>query len=167
MVIVIMGVAGAGKSTVGQELAAELGWAFVDADDVHSAQNVEQMSRGVPLTEAQRTQWLAALASIIAEHAANGRALVLACSALRRSYRTALLALSDDPTDVRFVLLHTDRDRLAERLLLRTGHFFPAHLLDSQIEALELPGPGEDVLVLDGSLSPDALVSAIRHAFDV
>ena len=162
-----MGVAGAGKSTVGRLLAAELGWTFVDADDVHSAENVERMSRGIALTDRQRTQWLSALASIIDEHARAGTPLVLACSALRRSYRAALLALTDDPQNVRLVLLHTDADRLAERLLLRTGHFFPAHLLDTQLGTLELPDAGEDVLVLDASASPDGLVAAIRRALAV
>lgn len=167
MVIVIMGVAGAGKTTVGTRLAADLGWPFIDGDDLHPPANVALMRAGASLTDAQRAPWLAALANLVGEHARADRPLVLACSALRRAYRTALRAATDDMQAVRFVHLSTHADVLADRLRRRAGHFFPPHLLKSQLATLEPPGRDEDVLVLDGALPAPELVGAIRAAFGI
>lgn len=164
-----MGVAGAGKTTVGKRLAHELGWPFHDADDFHPPENIVRMRSGVPLGEAERAPWLAALAQLIGEHARRGASMVLACSALRRAHRVALLSATPDSRDVRLVLLQTDLNVLTGRLNTRTGHFFPADLLDTQLETLEAPADHDTVpvLVLDAARSVDDLVTAIRAALDV
>ncbi|HEU4630866.1 MAG TPA: gluconokinase [Gemmatimonadaceae bacterium] len=168
LVIVVMGVAGAGKTTVGQRLAAALGWPFVDADDVHPPANVARMRAGLPLTDADRAPWLDALARLVAEAVAERRALVLACSALTRAYRRRLVPPGTAGA-VRFVHLHATPALLAERLAGRPGHFFPPALLESQLDTLETPGAGEPapVLTLDAAASPDALVAEIRAALGV
>lgn len=168
MVIVVMGVSGVGKTTVGRALAVQLGWPFRDADDVHSAASVARMRRGEPLTDAHRAPWLAALARIIATCTRDGRPLVLACSALSGAHRDTLLAGVRAGDDVRFVHLRAERAVLAERLGRRTGHFFPEDLLDSQLATLESPvsdAPG--VLELDATRPVSELVAAVRNAFGV
>lgn len=167
MVIVVMGVSGVGKTTVGRELALELGWSFYDADDLHSPANVERMRSGSPLTDEHRAAWLSALATLIGEHASADQSMVLACSALRRSHREALLSKTRDTRDVHLVQLHADAPRLRDRLEDRDGHFFPAGLLASQFDTLEHPDPDEHVLVLDAMLPVDDLVDRIRASLDV
>jgi gluconokinase len=169
VVIVLMGVAGVGKTTVGRRLAHELGWPFHDADDFHPPENIARMRSGVPLGEAERAPWLAALAQLIGDHARRGESMVLACSALRRAHRVALLSATPEPSNVRLVLLQTDGVVLSGRLNARSGHFFPADLLDTQLETLEAPDDRDTVpvLVLDAALSIDDLVTAIRGALDV
>ncbi|HEX2168571.1 MAG TPA: gluconokinase [Longimicrobiales bacterium] len=167
MVIVVMGVSGVGKTTVGRELARDLGWSFYDADDLHSPGNIERMRSGTPLTDEHREAWLSALATLIGEHARESHSMVLACSALRRSHRDALLAKTPDTRDVRLVHLHADAAQLRERLEDRDGHFFPAGLLASQFDTLERPGPDEDVLVLDAMRPVDELVDTIRTELDI
>lgn len=132
-----MGVAGCGKTTVGQQLAADLGWAFFDADDFHAAASVAKMAAGLSLDEADRAPWLARLRRLIDELRATGASAVIACSALRHSYRERLLSGCDD---ARLVYLKAGRDLLRERLQARGGHFFPASLLESQLASLEEPG---------------------------
>ncbi|HZI18350.1 MAG TPA: gluconokinase [Pyrinomonadaceae bacterium] len=141
MVVVLMGVAGSGKTTVGRLLAAELGWPFYDADDFHSRASVEKMGRGVPLDEADRRPWLEALRELVRGCLERGEDAVLACSALKESYRRLLLA----GEGVRLVHLKGDPALIRERLRGRRGHFMPPELLDSQLAALEEPGPRFEV----------------------
>jgi gluconokinase len=167
VVIVVMGVAGAGKTTVGRQLARQLGWPFYDADDLHAPTSIERMRRGAPLTNEHRTPWLTGLAELIGEHTRARRSMILACSALRRSHRAALLANAHDHADVRMVHLRADPAVLADRLAGRVGHFFPPNLLASQLAALEAPDEDEGVLVLDCDQPADELVREIRSRFDI
>ena len=135
--IVVMGVSGCGKSTVGRLLADNLGLDYLEGDDLHPPENVARMAAGVALTDADRQDWLQALAQRLADARANGRGLVLSCSSLKRSYRDILRMGSPD---VHFVHLHGARDLLAARMTARPGHYMPPSLLDSQLATLELPG---------------------------
>ena len=152
MIVVVMGVTGSGKTTVGRALAERLEWPFYDADDLHPAANVEKMRRGVALTDDDRTPWLAALRSLLNE--LDARDAVLACSALRRQFRAQL----NEGHDVRFVYLQADPHRIAARLAARRGHFMNPSLVQSQFEALEEP---EDAITLDANLERHALVERI------
>jgi gluconokinase len=149
VILIVAGVAGCGKSTVGALLAGRLRWTFADADSFHSEANVAKMRSGIPLTEEDRAPWLHVVAGWIDAEIAAGRSAVLACSALKRSYRDALL--SGRP-QVRMIFLQVDRDVLASRLTARPGHFFPRKLMESQLEILEPPEPDERVqtVVADG-----------------
>jgi gluconokinase len=158
MVIVLMGVSGAGKSTVGQALAQRLGWTFVDADELHVPSSVEKMRGGVGLSDADRWPWLARVKAVINERAASERPLVIACSALRDQYRRYL---ADGRRDVHFVFLRAAAPLLQSRLAARTGHFASADLLHSQLETLEPPA---DALTLDASQPVEVLVERIREA---
>ena len=140
--VVVMGVSGSGKSTVGALLAERLGVPFLDADDLHPITNVDKMSQGVPLTDDDRWPWLAKVGAAMAE--ASGTGIVVACSALKRSYRDAI---RDRAPSAVFVHLHGERELLAQRLGLRVGHFMPGSLLDSQLATLEPPGDDEGVTV--------------------
>lgn len=161
-VIILMGVAGAGKTTVGRALARSLGWRFADADDDHSPENVARMRAGLPLTDDLRAPWLAVLRERVAAALRDGAGLVLACSALRESYRDALVPHDAPPAAVAFVYLMVPPTVLARRLDAREGHFAPASLLESQLRTLEEPAAA---LRLDGGQPVDALVAAIRAAF--
>ena len=145
MIVVVMGVAGVGKTTIGRRLAAALGWDFYDADDFHSPANVEKMHAGVALTDADREPWLDRLQALVADLGRRGRSAVLACSALRRAYRARLAVAG---IDVRFVHLTADPSTIRARLAARGGHFMPASLLDSQLATLEAP---EDAVTVDVS----------------
>lgn len=159
--IVVMGVSGSGKTEIGRRLAERLHWAFRDADDFHPAENVAKMRAGTPLDDADRDPWLATLAVVLAEAIAVGPPLVLACSALRRDYRTRLGL----PTGrVRLVHLDGTVDMIRKRIEQRAGHFMPATLLDSQLSALERPGPDENAIVVDVSPEPDAIVRRVMAA---
>lgn len=160
MVIVIMGVSGSGKTTVGSQLARQLGWQFADADDYHSGQNVEKMRAGIPLTDADRRPWLDAMHTLISGWLASHQNAVLACSALRKCYRQILQV----DEQVRFVYLQGDRDLLFRRLLERPNHYMKASMLESQINTLEEPADG---LVLDANLTPAAIISKIRMAWEL
>jgi gluconokinase len=159
MVIVLMGVSGVGKTTVGQELAAALGWRFVDGDDFHSRANIEKMAHGTPLDEDDRRPWLAALARAVDDWIETGQDVVLACSALRRSHRRVLRGRRDG--GVRFVHLDVPADVLAARLRDRPGHFMPRALLESQLAALE---PPVEALSVDGSARPEVVARRIMDA---
>ena len=159
MVVVVMGVSGAGKTTVGMALAAALGWPFVDGDDVHPSANVEKMRRGEPLDDADREPWLRALAGWIS----TMRDGVVACSALKASYRR-LLRVRDD---VRFVWLDLGRGELERRMRERRGHFMPAALLGAQIATMEEPTAEEDVVRVDGGKGVAELVGEVRRALRV
>ncbi len=159
MVIVLMGVTASGKTTVGTLLARDLGWDFYDADDYHSAANIEKMRHGVPLTDEDRQPWLAALNALLQARTREQRNVVLACSALKDGYRETLAA---GVPDVRFVHLHASPSLIAARLAARQGHFMNPALLDSQFAVLEEPRGALDV---DASLSPAAIVSTICRAY--
>jgi gluconokinase len=153
-----MGVAGSGKSLIGAALANALGIEFVEGDEYHSPENVERMSRGVPLTDDDRGQWLRSIAARIREAKAARAGLVVSCSALRRSYRDTLRA---GASDLRFVFLKGDPALIAERLAGRRGHFMPPSLLDSQLATLEQPSPDENAWICDIRKSPQDLVAAL------
>jgi gluconokinase len=139
-IVILAGVSGSGKSTIGTLLAARLGCAFEDGDALHPAANIAKMRAGVPLTDADRWPWLAAVGAWIDARIAAGLPAVVACSALTRAYRDRL---REGRPQVAIVILVVDRDTLAARLAARHGHFFPPQLLASQLAQLELPGPGE------------------------
>jgi gluconokinase len=153
-----MGVAGSGKSVIGAALAHALGIEFVEGDEYHSAGNVERMSRGIPLTDDDRAQWLHSLAARIREARDAGTGLVMSCSALRRSYRDILRA---EASNLRFVFLKGERALIAKRLAGRRGHFMPSSLLESQLATLEEPSPDENAWVCDISKSPQDLVAVL------
>ena len=158
MVILLMGVAGAGKTTVGEALAASLGWTFRDADADHPKENVAKMARGEPLDDADRRPWLERLRARIDAALASGEGLVLACSALKERYR---VLLGTGRPEVETVFLDAPAEVLAERLRARAGHFFPESLLASQLQTLE---PPHDALVVDATQPVEAIVAEIRNA---
>ncbi len=153
-----MGVSGSGKSLIGAAFARALGIDFVEGDDHHSAENVQRMSREVPLTDDDRVRWLRSLAVRIRETKDAGTGLVMTCSALKRSYRDVLRAQA---SELRFVFLRGPPALLAERLASRRGHFMPPSLLDSQLATLEEPSPDEHAWVCDIRESPQDLVAAL------
>ena len=155
---VVMGVSGSGKSVIGAGLAGALGIDFVEGDKYHSAENVERMSSGIPLTDDDRAQWLRSLAARLRESRDAGTGLVITCSALKRSYRDVLRAGAGE---LRFVYLRGPRTLLAERIAGRRGHFMPPSLLDSQLATLEEPSPDEHAWVCDIRESPQDLVAAL------
>jgi gluconokinase len=161
MVVVLMGVTGAGKTTIGERLASDLGWQFHDADDLHPPENKAKMHAGIPLTDEDRWPWLRAVRGVIEDAIAKGAGAVVACSALKAAYREAL---ASGLTEVRFVLLQGDPALLAERLAHRPGHFMNPALLDSQLHTLEWP---KDALVVDIAQSVDAQVAFIRRELGV
>jgi gluconokinase len=156
-IVIIMGVSGSGKSTVGKRLAEALGWQFQDADDLHSPENVEKMSRGIPLDECDRLPWLMTMHQQITAWLQQDKNVVLACSALKQSYRE-ILQCSLDP--IKLVYLKGSQSVIQERMQSRTDHFMPADLLNSQFEALEEPTPDE-AIHLDVSLPVSELVERI------
>ena len=153
--IVVMGVSGCGKSTVGRALAQRLGWRFADGDDFHPPANVEKMRAGVPLDDTDRAPWLARLNAMLRESVAAGRPVVLACSALRQRYRDAL---AEGMSGLRFVHLSGSAELIGDRLAARRHRYMPAALLASQFATLEPPA---DALTLDVAEPVDALVEAI------
>jgi gluconokinase len=155
--LVLTGVSGAGKSTVGRALAERVGAVLLDADDFHSEENRERMARGIPLDDAHRDPWIARLVSELARRAEAGERVVLACSALRRQHRARLAAAADD---VAIVHLEVGRDELERRLASRSGHFMPAELLESQLDSLEHPG-AEHHAVVDGEAPVAEVVDEI------
>lgn len=159
-IIVVMGPAGAGKTTIGLALAQSLGWRFLDADDFHSPANVEKMRSGIGLTDDDRAPWLAAMHDALEHALTSGTSVVLACSALKESYRHALTPEAVG-SRLRFVYLHADEAVLRERLAHRTGHYAGPQLLASQLETLEEP---RDALWVDASRPPAEIVSRIRDA---
>jgi gluconokinase len=160
-IAVIMGVAGAGKTTVGERLADRLGWKFIEGDRLHPPENVAKMQSGLPLTDADRAPWLAAVARAIDTWGAAGRCGVITCSALKRDYRRRIIG---DRPGVRLVYLDGARELIAERLAARHGHFMPASLLDSQFAALEPPGPDERPITVAVGQPVDRVVEQIAAA---
>jgi len=160
---VIMGPAGAGKTTVGLLLAQSLGWEFLDADEFHSAKNVEKMHRGIGLTDADRGPWLSAIRDALTAHVAIGANVILACSALKKQYRQALVPESVGEA-VRFIYLRAPESVLRERLARRTGHYAGADLLASQLETLEEPS---DAVWVDATREPAEIVETIRRELEL
>ena len=156
--IVVMGVSGVGKTTVGKRLAERLGVEFLEGDSFHPPANIAKMKNGEPLTDADRQPWLEILARELAARRDAGNGVVLACSALRRRYRDILRAGHDD---VDFVFLDADQAVIQRRLDARHGHFMPPSLLDSQFATLEKPGPDERAIVVDACQPPDAIVETV------
>ncbi len=157
-VLLLMGVAGSGKTTTGELLSRRLGWPFRDADSFHPPANIEKMSRGVPLTDEDRWPWLHAIAAWMDERLARGEHGIISCSALKRAYRDVLLG---GRPRARLVFLKGEKSLIAGRMAARTDHFMPPALLDSQFATLEEPGPDEDALVVDVTPPPEAVAAFI------
>jgi gluconokinase len=162
--VVVMGVSGSGKTTVAHGLAAATGLLFAEADDFHSRANVEKMRAGTPLDDDDRWPWLRDLAEWMAERATEGRSTVIACSALRRSYRDVL---AQGPPSIDFVHLDGPVAVIRDRMASRTGHYMPASLLDSQVATLEPLQPDESGIELDVSLPPEELVARAVRGLDL
>jgi len=158
VIIIIFGVSGAGKTTVGKLLARELGWRFIEADDFHPAANIEKMRSGHPLTDDDRWPWLERLRDQIRQSLAAGENAVLACSALKRAYRDRLQASEH----VKFVFLRGDYALVEKQLHSRRGHFMNPDLLQSQFDDLEEPEPDEHVLTIEVGHTPEEIVDRIK-----
>jgi gluconokinase len=167
VIVMVMGVCGCGKSTVGQALANQLGWPFFDADDFHPRANVAKMAKGVALTDEDREPWLDGVAAEMRAVARKGQHAVLACSALKESYRQRIARGLEDPqaenegSELRIVYLKGDAKTIEPRLALRSGHFMPASLLESQFAALEEP---EHAMVIDIRQTTEAQAAQIAAA---
>ena len=155
MIIIVMGVSGSGKSTVGSRLASELGWAFYDADDFHNEINRDKMAQGIPLTDDDRASWLASLQELIQKNINSATPIVLACSALKESYRNILKV----DEQVKFVYLKGGYAEIESRLKNRAGHFMPVKLLVSQFETLEEP---ENALTVEVTHTLEEIIKIIR-----
>jgi gluconokinase len=158
-----MGPAGSGKTTLGKLLAAQLSWEFADGDDFHPPANIAKMSQGIPLTDEDRLPWLRSIREAILQWQAQGKNAVIACSALKRSYRE-LLGIGPNANDIRLVYLKGSYDLLLERLHSRKGHYMKERMLASQLADLEEP---EDALTMDASRPPEEIVSEIRKELSV
>jgi gluconokinase len=160
LVVIVMGVEGSGKTTVGTLLAQKLGWGFADADDFHPSENIRKIAQGIPLTDADRAPWLAALRAAIEKWIAEGKDIVLACSALKRSYRQELAGSESGASQgaIRFVYLKGSYDLILGRLRARHGHFATPSILKSQIEDLEEP---ENAITVSIEPPPEAIVAEI------
>jgi gluconokinase len=166
VIVVVMGVSGSGKTTVASLLAATFGWPFQEGDKLHPPANVEKMSGGTPLTDADRLPWLQKIARTIDDWRAHGQSGVITCSALKRSYRDIIVG---ERPDVRLVYLKGSLDLIRRRMAARHGHFMPATLLESQFTILEEPSPDENPIVVDIDGSPEEIARAIAcrlHKFD-
>jgi ribose 5-phosphate isomerase A len=157
-VLVVMGVSGVGKSTVANALAARLGWPFEEGDALHPEANVAKMHAGIPLTDADRQPWLAAVAAWIDHQRALKQPGIITCSALKRAYRALIIG---DRPEARLIYLRGSRALIAERLGGRHGHFMPASLLQSQLDTLEEPSPDEDALTVDAGPPPGEIAQEI------
>jgi len=160
--IVVMGVSGAGKSTVASKLAARLDRPLVEGDSLHPPSNIAKMSQGIPLDDDDRLPWLKAIAARIDAARRAGQPIIVTCSALKRSYREIL---TDGHDDIGFVYLQGGRDLIAQRLAARKGHFMPPGLLDSQFAALQEPADDEPSIVIAIDAAPDDIVASIIEKF--
>jgi gluconokinase len=158
MILIVAGPAGSGKTTVGKLLSGKLGWEFADADDFHSAANIAKMRSGRPLSDSDRFPWLAAIGAWMDEQIAAGKSAVVACSALARRYRDALLAGRDE---VRIVFLEVSREEAFRRLHTRHGHFFGEQMVASQFAELEAPEPDETTIVVPTDRPADQVAENI------
>jgi gluconokinase len=161
MVIILIGVAGSGKTTVGRILAASLGCEFHDGDDLHPPSNREKMHRGIALTDEDRLPWLHALRDLVQRCLNENRCAIIACSALKQSYRDLLIV---DPARVKLVYLKGSKELITQRLAHRAGHFFDPRLLQSQFDTLEEPA---DAIVVDISKTPEQIADEIRVRLDL
>lgn len=159
--VVVMGVAGCGKSTVGALVAGQLRVEFVDADSLHSAESVAKMAAGTPLTDDDRWYWLDLVGGRIADAVRAGRGIVIACSALRRKYRDAIVLAAG--VEVTFAHLDADAETLASRIAARSDHFMPASLLDSQLSTLEPLAEDEAGFTVDIRPAPSLVASEITR----
>jgi carbohydrate kinase (thermoresistant glucokinase family) len=157
-VLVVMGVSGVGKTTIGVGLADALGWAYQEGDALHPPANVAKMAGGTPLTDEDRWPWLRAIAEVIDAWRAAGRSGVVTCSALKRAYRDILIG---ERPDVRLVYLQGDRAVIGRRMAARKGHFMPPGLLDSQLATLEPPTADERPITVGVAGSPEEIVAAV------
>jgi gluconokinase len=155
VIAIIMGATGAGKTTIGTMFAAQLNWEFADADTFHPPANIDKMSRGIPLNDADRAPWLEAMRKAILEWIAAGKNVVLACSALKRAYRDALCP----SPEVKIIYLKGDYALFAERIRHRHGHFAGEQILAGQFTDLEEPA---DAVTIDAAMSPQQIVAEIR-----
>jgi carbohydrate kinase (thermoresistant glucokinase family) len=163
-ILIVMGVSGCGKTTVGNLLAQRLGWQFQDADWFHPPSNVDKMHKGIPLTDEDRWPWLKAVAAWIDKARASGDHGVIACSALKRHYRDVLIG---DRRDVRLVYLKGDETLIGRRVSTRHEHFMPPALLHSQFEALEEPGPKENPVIVSIEPKPNEIVQQILSNLNI
>jgi gluconokinase len=161
-VLVVMGVSGCGKSTIGSQLALALHWDFEDGDWFHPARNIDKMQAGIALTDEDRAPWLIAIADFIDRVRKEGAHTVVACSALKRRYRAVIIG---NRPDVRLIYLKGDVELISRRIAARHEHFMPLSLLQSQFEALEEPGPDEDPIVTSVEPRPREIVAKILAAF--
>ena len=159
MILVVMGVAGSGKTTIARTLAERLGWRFQEGDALHPPANVAKMSAGTPLSDDDRWPWLHAIAAVIDTWRAEGASGIVTCSALKRAYRDILIG---PRTDVRLVHLAGEKALIAGRMAARKGHFMPTALLDSQFATLEPPGADENPIVVDIAAEPEAIVRELE-----
>jgi gluconokinase len=165
VILIVAGVSGCGKTTVGALLAGQLGWEFADADDFHPEANVAKMRAGIPLDDADREPWLRAIGRWMDAETAAGRSAVVGCSALKRRYRDLLL---DGRPDASMVFLLVSHEELDRRLLARHGHFFPEKLLNSQLTTLELPQPDEQrVLAVQAENTPTKTAAKVLAALSL
>jgi carbohydrate kinase (thermoresistant glucokinase family) len=155
-IAVVMGVSGSGKTTVAAGLGQQAGWILLEGDSFHPPANVAKMKAGIPLTDADRWPWLRAIAARADELRAAGQSAAVACSALKRAYRDALIG---NRRDVVLVYLRGSKDLIARRIKARRGHFMPPALLDSQFATLEEPGPDENPIIVDIGGTPEAEIA--------
>lgn len=164
VVVVLMGVSGSGKSTIGERLAADLGCAFLEGDDFHPAANVAKMKKGIALTTADRRPWLSGIAAKIDELLLAKRSAVFSCSALQRGYRDIIIG---NRRHVALVYLKGSYDLIMRRLEGRHGHFMPASLLKSQFDTLEEPAPDEHPIVAEIALTPPEICAVIMRQLEM
>jgi len=160
MIIIMMGVAGAGKTKIGLQLAHELGWSFFDGDDFHSEANRAKMAQNIPLTDEDRSSWLLSLRELIFQNIQGAKSIVLACSALKDSYRN-VLAVNEQVT---FIFLRGTFEQIETRLQQRTGHYMSAKMLAGQFDILEEP---KNTMTIDVTLTPQEIISIIRKGLSV
>ncbi len=161
MILVVMGVSGSGKTTIGTQLALTLRWAFEDADWFHPTRNIDKMHAGIALTDEDRAPWLIAIADFIDEARVAGQHAVVTCSALKRRYRAVIVG---NRPDVRLIYLKGDMELISRRIAIRHEHFMPPSLLQSQFDALEEPGPEENPVVVSIVPRPREIVAKILEA---
>jgi gluconokinase len=157
-ILVVMGVSGSGKSTIGTQLAMQLGWTFEDGDWFHPARNIDKMHAGIPLTDEDRAPWLISIADFIDQARLAGARAVIACSALKRRYRAVIIG---NRPDVRLIYLKGDIELIARRIATRHEHFMPRSLLQSQFDALEEPGAEENPIVVSIEPRPREIVAEV------